>query len=375
MKKVIKIFLIFSFILFLFTPMIQSQFSVFNYNAELFGAFVPPTDTSFSYSTWKSGVYQSKKENYLNENFGFRNLLVKIHNQIDYAIYQDINLLDVFKGKNDYLFNSSFFNTYSGRNFKGTNYADSVFNEVKQLNDWLVSRNKKLLICIAPCKESYYSEYLPDSCISELKKENYYSYYKQKLQSNHIPLLDYNDYFLKLKPDSPYPLFTHGAVHWTTYGTYIALDTLLKRISYEINKKTYQIGIKSVSLSDTAKFSDDDITKTMNLLFKVKTEKLAYPVSEYVNIKDSCYMPKVIIVGDSYYSTLNNTWIPVTLFSKESYFLYYYIRSIPYDSKKEDLLVKYINMKKELENTDIVILFYNIGRLSDFPNGSTSMIK
>lgn len=375
MVKALKFILIGVFVMFLFVPITQQFITIYTNDQELEGAYIAGTDTCLNSSTWHSRIYQDKKEGFLNENFGFRNLLVKLNNQIDYSVFEDNNLPDIFRGKNGYLFNSSFFNSFSGRSYNGDRYADSVFNTVKTLNDYLVARNKKLLVCFAPCKESYYTEFLPDTCLPFIKKQSYYSYYKQKLIANNIPLLDYNSYFLSLKKNIPHPLFAKGAVHWTTYGTYIALDTLLERISFELHKKTYQIRIKSVQISDTARANDDDITRTMNLLYKVKSEKLAYPEVEYVNSKDSCYTPKVVIVGDSYFSCLNETWIPLSFFSKESYFLYYYIRSIPYDSRKQDLLVKELNMQKELENTDIVILFYTIGRLTDFPNGCSSMIN
>ena len=33
------------------------------------------------------------------------------------------------------------------------------------------------------------------------------------------------------------------------------------------------------------------------------------------------------------------------------------------------------NFKKELENTDVVILFFSIGNLSEFPFGATKMAE
>lgn len=375
MGSLLKKILVVLFLLVLFLPVIQKQFKFLPEDLPLYGAYNNARDTSLNLGTWLTGIYQERAQGYLNENFGFRNFLVRFNSQIDFSVYGSHKLLDVFKGKNDYMFNSSFFNSYSGRSYKGNKYADSIFNTVKKLNDWLVARNKKLLVCFAPCKESFYTEYLPDSCLPFIKQENYYNFYRKKLRENNIPLLDYNTYFLSLKKKSPYPLFTQGAVHWTNYGTYLALDTLVKRISGEINKKMYLINITSVELSDTPRFTDDDIYETMNLLKKLNSEKLAYPTIKINNAADSCYKPKVLIVGDSYYSCLNDTWLPLHIFSKESYFMYYYILAKPYDGNKKDEYIKDMNVYKELEGTDIVILFYNIGRLDEFPNGSPSIIN
>jgi len=370
-KKIIALV----FLLFLFVPMIQQRYKFLSEDLPLYGAYNNTNDTSCSPETWLSGVYQERTQGYLNENFGFRNYLVRLNSQIDFSVYGSHKLLDVFKGKKDYMFNSSFFNSYSGRSYRGNKYADSVFKTIQHLNNWLVARNKKLLVCFAPCKESFYTEYLPDSCLPYIKQENYYNYYKRKLKETNIPFLDYNTYFLNLKKKAPYPLFAEGAVHWTVYGTYIALDTLLKRVSAEINRKTYLIKLSSYEVTDTARFTDDDIFRTMNLLKPIDSRKLAYPKVEYINGKDDCYKPKVLIVGDSYYSCLNETWVPVSVFSKESYYLYYYVLAKPYDGNKKDIYIKDMNVKKELDNTDLVILFYNIGRLDDFPNGCSSMIE
>ncbi len=366
MIRFLKILLLLLTLLVVSIPLIQQQFKFIPDNCTLSGAFNEATDTTLNYSTWFNRNYQGKKELYLNENFGFRNFLVKLYKQIDFSFFKEINLPDVFIGKNDYLFSSSFFNCYSGRVYKGDKFSDSVFTNVQRLNDWLVARNKKLLLCITPSKESFYSEFLPDSCLPFINKKNYYSYYKQKALSNNIPLLDFNTYFLQIKKKSPYLLFNKNGLHWTTYGTYLALDSLLKKMSSELNKKLNLIRLSSFTLSDSAMYTDDDIGETMNLLSKIKSEKLAYPKVEYVYNQDSCYKPKVMIIGDSFYQSISTTWIPSSFFSKESWFLYYLTLAIPYDPNKKNEPYSKTDLEKELENTDIVLFFFSVGRLDEF---------
>ncbi len=375
MNRFFKAILLLLILIILLAPMMQRLLKLFPDNYVLHGYFVQTKDTTLSYTNWFSGIFQTAKEKGVNERFGFRNLLVRLNNQINFSVYKEFNVVNVFKGKNDYLFSSDFFNSYSGIGYKGNRYADSVFTGLQNLNDFLISKNKKLLICFTPCKESFYPEFLPDSCLPQIKKENYYSSYKQKIISSHIPFLDYNNYYQKIKVTSPYSLFTQGAVHWTRYGAYKALDTLLKRVSFEINKKINLFRFKSFLLSDSAMYFDDDISRAMNLLKKVNSEKLAYPEVEYIYPMDSCYKPKVLIIGDSFFYGLNNTWIPLAFFSKESYFLYYFRQALSYDNDKKEIPVSDLNISRELENTDIVILFFSIGTLNGFPYGATSMIN
>lgn len=375
MQKIIKVITLVFVCMVLCFPMIQSTFKLFPERYNLHGSFAISRDTVLNSDTWFEKVYQEKQESYLNENFGFRNFLVKLNNQIDFSVYDDFHVNDVFKGKNDYLFSYGFYRGYSGKSFKGDYYTDSIFQKIGELNARLIKKNKKLLVCFTPCKESFMPEFLPDTCYKKIGEKSYYNNYRKKLIASKIPFLDYNSYFQQIKKTAPYPLFTQGAVHWTTYGAYLALDSLLKRIPAELNKNTNLIRFKSVQLSDSAMFSDDDISKAMNLLMNVNSEKLAYPSIEYVYHNDSCYKPKVLIIGDSFYYGLNNTWIPMQFFSKESFFLYYYRTAISYNAGIPDVSVSDLNLTKELENTDIVILFFSIGTLQGFPYGATDLVN
>lgn len=376
MKKGFKIALLVILLGFLFIPMVQKRVKVFDEGRPLDGYFEPAQDTVLTGENWFSRAYQRKKENVINERFGLRAFLVRLNNQINFSLFDDTRVQNMIKGKENYLFASNFLDTYSGRNFVGRKaHADSVFNSILQLNKFLLERNKKLIVCIAPCKESFYPEFLPDTCKEHLKEENYYSYYNKKFTGSEIPYIDYQSYFQKLKPTTKYPLFAQGAFHWTTYGACLALDSLIKVVRHEMGKKVNLIKLTSVELTDTARFTDDDEGRAMNLLEKVNDKKLAYPKIEYVFSQDSCYRPKVLIVGDSFFYGLNNTWVPLTVFSKDSYFLYYYRQAVTYNNEKKDQDVSTMDMKKELEDTDLVILFFTIGNLNDFPYNATKMME
>ncbi|MCE3226053.1 MAG: sugar O-acetyltransferase precursor [Bacteroidetes bacterium] len=358
----------------IFIPLLEQKFGIFDRTDILYGSYEIKKDTVLTPENWFNRRYQQKKEDFVNENFGFRNFLVKLNNEIEFSFYKDLHVNDVFLGKNNYLYGNTFYQNYTGRTFK-QKYADSVFKTITQLNESLKAKNVKLLVCFAPCKESFYPEFLPDTNLAQVKDVNFYTYYQKKLKVAGVPLLDYDSYFRKLKPTAEHPLFTQGAVHWTTYGAYIALDTLLRRVAFETGKKVNTFHIKDIELSDTARLGDDDITKAMNLLRRVNTEKLAYPTIEYEHNNDSCEKPKVMIIGDSFFYGLNNTWIPGKVFSKETYFLYYFKTANPFDPSKKGGPVEELDLNEELKNTDIVILFFSTGHLDGLPYGADKLTK
>ena len=127
MQKVFKVITLIFVCLVLCLPMMQSVFKLFPEKHALHGSFAIAQDTVLNADTWFEKTFQEKEETYLNENFGFRNFLVRLNNQIDFSVYDNFHVNDVFKGKNDYLFSYGFYQGYSGKSFKGDQYTDSVF--------------------------------------------------------------------------------------------------------------------------------------------------------------------------------------------------------------------------------------------------------
>lgn len=375
MNRSVKIGLIL-FILFVMNiPLIQQFVGLKISGDELYGYFDSAKDTTFTSSAWFSKEYQLKKDKYLNENFGFRRLLVRITNQINFSLNWEIKVFDIFKGKENYLFNQKFYKEYAGIACKKESAIDSVCRQLNQLNDWLKVRNKKLIICLAPCKESYNPEFLPASYLEKVKQINNYSLYKSRFEKDKLTVLDLNEHFLNVKEKTEHPIFNQGGIHWTIYGASLALDTMLKYMAVETGKKINQIKFPFVELSETPRASDDDILKPMNIFSEINAQVFAYPFIEYVYPQDSCYKPKVMIVGDSFFYGLFNTWIPLAFFSKDSYFLYYFREAFSFDERKKGVKIKELNFSKELENTDVLIFFFSIGNLSDFPYGSMKMLE
>jgi hypothetical protein len=374
MASVIKKILIAVVMLVLLMPAIQYESGLFLVK-KLDGYFEPVVDTSVTMKGWFDKTYQDQKEKYLDQNFGFHNFSVRLYNQYQFSLFSRINVKDVFRGKNNFLYSYKFYESYAGINFRGEIYADSIANRIAVLKSELEKKNIKLLICIAPCKESFFPEYLPDSCAGNMKTESYYSYYEKRFRQDNIPLLDYHRYFQSLKKVSEYPLFTQGAVHWTTYGAALAADTLFRRISGETGRKMYEMRINSVELSRKVMGSDNDITRAMNLMFDVNTEPLAYPSYEIADREDSCFRPKVMIIGDSFYYGPNNTWLPLRVFSPDSWFLYYFKEAMPYREGKTASWVRDMDLRTELKNTDIIVLFFTIGNLNFFPYQADSLVS
>ncbi len=69
----------------------------------------------------------------MNQNSGFRNILVRLRNQLDWDLFRKPNATGVFVGKDDYSFARGYLNSYKGRDYIGDSLIGqnvSGFNDI-----------------------------------------------------------------------------------------------------------------------------------------------------------------------------------------------------------------------------------------------------
>lgn len=116
-----------------------------------------PAD-AWSLLTWHS-TYAHDFEKYFNDNFGFRDLLIRIKNQLEYSLFRFSSQIHI--GPNGWLF------------YKGT-YQDTavaverlrpdmnkLFTRMRRLRDNLAARGISLVVVPCPMKTTIYKEELP----------------------------------------------------------------------------------------------------------------------------------------------------------------------------------------------------------------------
>ena len=115
---IIKNILFSAVVLLMSLPIIQSKLELFEIEP-LHGAITKLEEPHFTISSWLDGSYQKKQQDYLNENFGFRDVFVRLHNDLDFRLYNEINAKNVILGKDNYLFEENYILTYKGLDFIG----------------------------------------------------------------------------------------------------------------------------------------------------------------------------------------------------------------------------------------------------------------
>jgi hypothetical protein len=367
-KKATKIFLFVLLFALLWVPFIQEQAKLIA-EVQLKGAFVSPVMPEFSMDSLNELKFQKQFEDYLNSNFGFRGLLVKVRNSIDYLLFNEVHFSDYIMGKNGYLFTKSYAKRTLGITYNGKVRNDSTLERINFLRMGLEKRGHHLICLIVPSKESVIPELLPSLYRGDFNRPTDYVDFAKGLKKYNIPHIDYYPYFRTLKNTSPYPIVTKTGVHWSMYGASLAHDTLASFIEKTIGKEIPKYRRTGVEWSDTARGEDEDYERSLNLLFRIGQFKYAYSKLEMIEATKDNYHPKMIFIGDSFFWQLKEQEIFKHMFSSDSWFWFYFAsNSVPMgDGPWVDL--KSLDIMQQLESADCVVLLGSIGTLDWFPFG------
>jgi hypothetical protein len=370
MRQKLKIILFIILFALLWLPCVQEQTNFFE-ETQLTDAFEKPPAPIFSIDSLNKLSFQKQYENYKNYNFGFKGLLIKIKNSVNYILFKEINSLDFIVGKNGFIFDINHIKRTLGIDYNGKEKNNAAIDRIKFLKDGLENRGGKLVCLLVPSKEIETLDLLPSQYCNCLKKQTNYVDFVKGLTNNDIPTIDYYQYFKRFNITTPYPFYTKTGSHWSMYGASFAHDTLVNYIEKLIGKSIPKYKRVGVEISDVAKNDDADFEGALNLLFSIGQPKYMYPKLEMIESTRKNYRPKVIIIGDSFIWQIKYQEMLQYVFSEDSKFWYYFgSHSFPMNGANACSLDS-LNVIKELESADCVILEGSFGTLNGFPFGVT----
>lgn len=350
----------------LFLPVIQ-KYSELVKERPLQGAFTVPDSPVFCWHDWFNGHYQDKVNDVIEKKIGFHNSFVRIRNQIRFSLFGEISVHDQIAGKNHYWFSENWINHYLGKTFSYDSISENNIQDLEYLKQHFESRHKLFLTVITPTKSSFIPEYFPSKYQKEQKGFSYYDYYKNLFDSLEIRYIDFDAYFSQIKDTSRYPLFTYTGCHWSNYGAVIVLDSILGYMENYFQRTLPVIEQTKCKITTKPQKTDNDIEKAMNLMFSLKSEELAYPELNVIK-SDSTFMPKVIVIGDSFYWVIIGTWVLPDIFTSDSWFWYYFKTAYPNDEGSSKC-VSELDVMAEVESADVIMFLSSNATLESYPYG------
>jgi len=307
----------------------------------------------FSIKTWFTDEFQVQYTRATEEHIGFRPVLIRLKNQIEYTFYNKANASGVVVGKHRYLFESDYIRSYTGRDYLGDYYWDQKFNRLKQVTDTLAKLGVKVAIVLEPGKASYLPENIPLRFTWFTSDHTNYQAILRESGQKGIPLLDLNRFYRDKKSSASYPLFPKGGIHWSMGGMVLAADTLLGFINGALHLPVPDLVIDRVEMTDSLRDTDGDLADIMNLMKAPKHPKMGYPVYHLAN-KDSVRKPRVLVISDSYFFNVLNAKIPARAFANEAF--WYYNQSIYPDSWSAPKDTGSLNIPQTVEGMDLILI-------------------
>lgn len=335
---------------------------------KLKGWFTEEPNPVLTVEHWLDGSFQAKKEKHLKQKFGLRPDFVRINNQIDYSLFGELHANSVIVGQEEYLYELNYIKAYYGTDFIGDSIITEKIDKLSYIQTVLESKGKKLCVVIAPGKATYFPEYIPKHLQQDKPGQTNYASYIAQLNKTTIPLIDFQDWFLKNKSTTKYPLYAKGGIHWSRYGEILATDSIITYLGQLTNRQVPDLVIDQIEVSSKNQFRDYDIGEALNLLFKQSTSTypMAYPT--YHVESDSTTQPiKTLFVSDSFYWGMFNSGFSYSLFGHGQF--WFYNQQIYPDSYKKALNVSDIDLIQGVEAHDVVTLMSTDANLYKFAFG------
>ncbi len=316
-------------------------------------------------NTWFGGEFQKQVDPYLRQEFGYRNLLLRGQNELDYSLFGQLNARNTILGKEGFLYEKNYIDAYTGKDFLGTPALAKKVGKMKEVQEQLEASGKDFLVMLAAGKASFFPEFIPGHYGKESDSTNYKTY-ASELTKQEVNFIDFNSWFLSIKGKTEYPIYPKTGIHWTRYAMAMVADSILHRVEKMRDIDLPDLDYSEVEFVDEVRSTDKDIEDGINKLFPIDNWKYAYANVKIDSVgKDR---PSMLIISDSFYWGLYSMGISDKVF-KDGQFWYYNYAVFPRHFKDKEWIYEKVNLKEEIEKHDIIMLMSTEGNLARFPYG------
>jgi hypothetical protein len=283
----------------LLLPAVQAKWPLFAVRP-LSGYAPPAPHPTLDWPGLRASTYQPRLEQYITDQLGFREDLIRLRNQLGYSIFQESPNNRLAVGQHDMLFEREYLDAYLGTDFVGEAQVQFHVRRLRAVQDTLARHGVQLVFVIAPSKATFMPENLPGWVQRQPRARTNYQAYAQALPAAGVHTLDFSQAFQRWKPRAAYPLFPPGGTHWSMYGGALAADSLRRYVQQVLHVQPAPFRLVTSDVTTTPRESDDDISKGMNLLTPPAGVRLAYPTLEYAPLAPGQTKPNALLIGDSF---------------------------------------------------------------------------
>ncbi len=304
-----------------FMPIFQKTIGLFK-EPQLYGHFHKEERPKLNPKAWFDGSFQDRYDTYIRDNIGFNAFFIRVFNQVNFSLYKTTNTKDVAIGKNKYLYSINNYEQYFGIDTLRSDLLEWRAIQLERIAKRLKQEDIDLILVLAPSKAGFLPDYFPDDFTTKNKDKSSYKTFVNRLKDRDVNCLDLSGWFIENREDFKYNIFSNTGVHWSQYGIYLVADSLLRYSEEVLDYNVAKIHLDSVVVSTKLRGQDDDIERSMNLIFDIKDIEMPYPILSFETSSDG-QEPEFLIIGDSYYWDFYTLDIPEKSFNNAEFWYYF----------------------------------------------------
>ena len=306
--------------------------------AKLSGVFIKQEFPAFSFDYFQIGGFQKDFEKWFEQNFGGREVLIRLNNQVYYQLFKKSYQYsgNIIIGKEKQLFERGYINDYVNITpVMPKEEQNDFIGKINRVSNLFKRHDIQFILMITPSKAYTYPEYIPD-CYRKLKKgTTTYDEIIQLIKAEKLVVLDYQKTTLDYKNNSSLPVFPRGGTHWSYLTACYATIDLVDLIEKITMVKLPKIKIERVILNKKpSRKIDMDLVLLMNLFVKPLDYVVPIPEIKMYNTNSKPSL-KLSIVGGSFTSQLIEYLKKYPIFASVERYYYYILeyKKVPSSGK------------------------------------------
>jgi len=257
-------------------------------------------------------------QDYFNDNFGFRNALVRGNYLLRYELLGVSPSRMVIVGKDGWLY-------YTGNNeiedCRGVTRFDSqqlaLWTKAAVLKrDWLKQQGIRYLLVIPPNKSSIHPEFLPEGYGRVRKESGLDDYLSYLRRHTDLEVVDLRPPLLAAKGERS--LFHRTDTHWNDYGAFLGYREMMRPLAawfpavrpfeledFSVALKKGPAGDLAGMIGGTEFLSDENYLFTPRVPFTAKKVETNNTIRDpFTMQKEGAGLPRAVIFRDSFFTAL-----------------------------------------------------------------------
>jgi hypothetical protein len=212
MAKSLKSITVVLFALMVWAPLLQQHFHLLGYDSLTENRLRKTVPTNWTSLIERNSAFSRDFEDYFNDNYGFRDVLIRTKNQLDYSLFRRSE--KVFIGRGDWLFYRS---VVEQEQVAADRFSEETWNGLFErflaLNRALAARGMTLVVIPCPMKNTMYPEKVPANAPRRPHPSGYDRYRTFFLGHPEIVTIDPFPILESLK--NSFQVYFRTDFHWT----------------------------------------------------------------------------------------------------------------------------------------------------------------